>query len=145
MSVIKDIYDVAKDGTELAAKAVAIKRALIAELKLNRKFLLDIEKSEEIDDARRIEIIKMLDIKELSAAVKYEIPYSVISTKHVTESLTNEYKITRILNADIENLIESLYLMISYLKKDYKNERIHLNLRLINIYKYNRVLLELLK
>lgn len=35
MSVIKEIYDIAKDSAALATKAVALKRALKAELKLN--------------------------------------------------------------------------------------------------------------
>jgi len=145
MSIIKDVYDVAKDGAGQAAKVSAVKRALRTEAKLNKKFLLDIEKAEDIDDQRRIEIIKNLDIMELSAAVKYEIPYLAISRKKVTLELTKKYKIKRVLDFNLEKLIESLFLMISYLKKDYKNKRIDLNLRLININKYNHVVLELLK
>lgn len=145
MSIIKEIFDATKDVAALKAKTNAIKRALKTEFKLNRKFLLDIEKSEDIDDKRRIDIIKMLDIAELSAAVKYEIPYVAISRKKVSEELAKDFKIKRIEAANIEKLIEDLYLMISYLKKDYSNKRIHLNLRLINIYKYNAVLIELLK
>lgn len=145
MSIIKEIYDVAKDGAALTAKAIAIKRALLTELKLNRKCLLDIEKEAKIDDKRRIEIIKMLDTIELAAAVKYEIPYTAISRKKVTHELVLEFKIKRLLDANIEKVIEDLYLMISYLKKDFNNKKIHLNLRILNIYKYNRVLMELLK
>ncbi len=144
MSVIKEIYDVAKDGDALATKTAAIKRALKAELKLNKKLLSDIQNNEEIDNKRRVEIIKMLDIEEIAAAVRYEIPYVAISRKKVTQELAEKYKIKRILDYNLEKLVEGLYLMISYLKKDYKNKRIDLNLRLINIYKYNRVLLELL-
>ena len=145
MSVIKELYDVAKDGAELKAKTAAIKRALKAELKLNRKCLLDIENEEEIDNKRRKDIIRMLDVVELSVAVRYKMPYLAISRKKVTEKLSSEYKVKRIEGANIEKLIEDLYLMISYLKKDLNNKKIHLNLRLINIYKYNRVLIELLK
>lgn len=145
MSIIKEIYDVAKDGAALTAKAIAIKRTLLTELKLNRKCLLDIEKEAKVDDQRRIEIIKMLDTIELAAAVKYEIPYTAISRKKVTHELVLEFKIKRLLDANIEKVIEDLYLMISYLKKDFNNENIHLNLRILNIYKYNRVLMELLK
>ena len=50
MSIIKEIYDVAKDGTRQAAKIGAIKRALKSELKINKKCLEDIEKSFDIDD-----------------------------------------------------------------------------------------------
>lgn len=145
MSIIKELYDVAKDAGALRTKATAIKRALRTELKLNKKFLADVEKGREIDNERRMEILGMLEITELQAAVRYEIPYSALTRRKVTDELTEKYKVARIEGADVEQMIESLYLMISYLKKDGKNKNIHLNLRLINIYKYNRVLLELLK
>ena len=145
MSIIKEIYDVAKDGAALKNKASGIKKALRTELKLNRKCLLDIEEGINLENDRRIEIIKMLDTQELSAAVKYEIPYSTISRKMVTREIATEFKVKRLEDTNIEKLIEDLYLLISYLKKDYRNKRISLNLRLINIYKYNRVLIELLK
>ena len=145
MSIIKEIYDVAKDGTRQAAKIGAIKRALKSELKINKKCLEDIEKSFDIDDERRKKIIKMLDVDELTAAVRYEIPYLALSRKKVTPDLTKKYKIKRIKDYSLEQLIESLHLLITYLKKDTNNERINLNLRLININKYNNVLLDLLK
>ena len=144
MSVIKEIYDVAKDSATLVTKAAALKRTLKAELKLNQKLLADIQHAAPIDNERRIVIIAMLDVEELAAAVRYDIPYAAISRKKVTEELTEKYKIKRILDYDLEKLIEALYLMISYLKKDSKNTQIDLNLRLININKYNNVLLELL-
>jgi hypothetical protein len=147
MSVIKEIYEVAKDAAALRANAVALKRALLVELKLNRKCLNEVEKSLSIDDDRRREIIDMLDLEELSAAVKYNIPYITISRKKVTKELATTFKVKRIEGADLQKVIESLYLLISYLKKENKSKRnnIDLNLRLINIYKYNRVLMELLK
>lgn len=145
MSIIKDLYDVAKEGATQGAKIGAVKRALRTELRLNQKLLADIEKGEDIDNKRRLEIIKLLDVEELSAAVKYEIPYHAISRKRVTKTLAEQFKIKRLLGFDLEKLIESLFLMISYLKKDYKNKRIDLNLRLININKYNNILIELLK
>ena len=144
MSVIKEIYDVVKDGSALASKAGAIKRALRAELKLNQKFLKEIERSEVIDNDRRVEIIHMLEIQELAAAVKYEIPYNAVSRKKITQELGEKYRIKRLVGTDFETLVESLYLMISYLKKDFNNKKIDLNLRLINIYKYNAALLELI-
>lgn len=144
MSVIKEIYDVAKDSAALATKAVALKRALKTELKLNKKILSDINKSASIDHTRRLLIIEMLDIEELAAAVRYEMPYGSISRKKVTTELAEKHKIKRLVDHDLEKLIEALYLMISYLKKDGRNTQIDLNLRLININKYNNVLLELL-
>ena len=144
MSVIKEIYDVATDAAALKLKRAALKRALRTELKLNDKFLQDV-KFKDIDDTRRIEMLQMLEIEELSSAVKLEIPYSLLSRKKVSEEQGIKYKVKPIQGFSIGELIEHLYLMISYLKKDCKNPRIHLNLRLINIYKYNRVLVELLK
>ncbi|WP_411895236.1 hypothetical protein [Winogradskyella sp. A2] len=144
MSIIKDIYDVAKEGATQAAKVGAVKRALRTEAKLNLKFLMDVSLSMDIDDKRRVEIIKNLELEELAAAVRYELPYLAISRKKVTKKLTEQYKIKRALDYDLEKLIESLFLMISYLKKDYKNKSIDLNLRLININKYNNLLIELL-
>ncbi len=145
MSIIKDIYDVAKDGTILTAQRVAIKRALTVELKLNRKFLADIENQAEIDDKRRIEIIKMLELTELASAVKYEIPYLAISNKKVTVEMASKFQFARLKGYGIEEIIEKLYLLLSYIKKDYNNKSVALNLRLLNIYKYNRVLIELLQ
>ena len=84
-------------------------------------------------------------IIELSAAVRYEIPYLALSRKKITKELTEKHKVKRLLDFNLEKLIERLFLMISYLKKDYNNKRIDLNLRLININKYNTILLELLK
>ncbi|NNE33239.1 MAG: hypothetical protein HKN40_12810, partial [Winogradskyella sp.] len=116
MSIIKDLYDVAKEGATQGAKIGAVKRALRTELKLNQKLLADIAQGEDIDHKRRVEIIKLLDIEELSAAVRYELPYSAMSRKRVTKALANQYKIKRLLGFDVEKLIESLFLMISYLK-----------------------------
>jgi len=144
MSIIKDIYELGKDGAIKGAKIAAIKRALRTELKLNNKFLQDIAQSKPIGDARRKAIIGMLDITELSAAVKYDIPYPLICNKKVGTELADAYNMKRLIGWDLEMLVESLYLKIAYLKKDNDNPNIHLNLRLINIYKYNSILLELL-
>jgi hypothetical protein len=62
VSIIKEIYDVAKDGAVLTAQKNAIKRALKTECKLNRKFLADIENERKIDELRRIEIIQMIEV-----------------------------------------------------------------------------------
>ena len=145
MSIIKELYDVAKDGTNLLAKKVAIKRALKTELQLNRKFLADIEYGRNVKDNRRIVIIQMLELAELASAVKYEIPYLAISNKTVTVEMVHTFQVAKLMGAGIEEVIEKLFLMISYLKKDFSNPEISLKLRLLNIYKYNRVLIELLK
>ena len=145
MSIIKEIYDAVKDGSLLAAQRAAMKRALRTELKLNRKFLNDVENGRNIENSRRIEIIKMLEIVEIASAVKCEIPYLAISNKKVTDEMVHTFQVAKLKSNGIEEIIEKLFLMISYLKKDYNNKNISLNLRLLNIYKYNRVLIELLK
>ncbi len=144
MSIIKDIFDLAKDGVIKGGKIAAIKRALKTELKLNKQFLMDIENSNSINIERRQEIINMLEVTELAAAVKYEIPYQLICHKKVDKTLAETFNIKRLEGFDFEMLVESLYLKIAYLKKDSKNKNINLNLRLININKYNNVLIELL-
>lgn len=108
MSVIKEIYDVAKDSAALATKVATLKRALKTELKLNKKLLADIQHATKINNERRIVIIEMLDVEEIAAAVRYEIPYTAISRKKVTAELIEKYKIKRILDYDLEKLIEAL-------------------------------------
>ena len=144
MGIIKDIYDLAKDGVVKGSKINAIKRALRAELKLNGQCLKDIANHKPIDSERQKDIIKMLELTELSAAVKYDLPYQLICRKKVGTQLIKKYKIKRLEGFDFEMLVESLYLKIAYLKKDFNNKDIDLNLRLINIYKYNSILIELL-
>ena len=144
MGIIKDIYDLAKDGVVKGSKINAIKRALRAELKLNGQCLKDIANHKPIDSERQKDIIKMLELTELSAAVKYDLPYQLICRKKVGKQLIKKYKIKRLEGFDFEMLVESLYLKIAYLKKDFNNKDIDLNLRLINIYKYNSILIELL-
>lgn len=145
MSIIKEIYDPAKEGVIKGAKVAAIKRALRTELKLNKKFLSDIEKAKPIEDERRKEIIQMLDITELAAAVKYEIPYQLICSKTVDAQLAKAHNVKRLEGFEFEMLVESLYLKIAYLKKDTNNPDIHLNLRLQNVLKYTQVLLNLME
>lgn len=145
MSIIKDIYDVGKEGAVLKAQIVAIKRALSTELNLNRKLLSEIEKSAEIENSRRIEIIHMLELAELTSAVKHPIPYWAISNKKVTDEMTRTFHVAKLKGNGIEEIILKLFLMISYIKKDYQNKKLSLHIRLLNIYKYNRILIELLK
>jgi hypothetical protein len=145
MGLIKEIYDVAKDVAELSGKVDAIKRALTTELKLNGEFLADISASREIDDVRRKQIINMLEIAELTDAVKYEIPYLLICNRTVGKDIAEKLKIKRIQDYNFEKLVEGLYLMISYLKKDFDNKNLNLNSRLLFISKYNTALLEILR
>lgn len=113
MGLIKEIYDVAKDVTELTVKVDAIKRALTTELKLNGEFLTDISASRDIDDVRRKQIISMLEIAELTDAVKYEIPYLLICNRTVGKNIAEKLKIKRIRDHNFEKLVECLYLSLN--------------------------------
>ncbi len=144
MSIIKEIYDVSKDAAKFKSRIKSVKKALKTELKLNQKFLSEVGKSQAVNDERRKKIIQMLEINELADAIKYDIPYKLISRKKVTPALAAQYRIKRISGFDFEKLIENQYLKIAYLKKDFDNPRINLNARLLNIYKQNSILLELL-
>ena len=144
MSLIKEIVEITKEGVLKGNKISAIKRALRTELKLNSKFLNEVGAMHQINDTRRKEIIDMLEITELADALKYELPYKLICNKKVNKKLVDEFSIKRIFNFDFEMLVESLYIKIKYLKKDKNNKNIHLNLRLMNIYKYNAILLKLI-
>ncbi len=145
MSIIKEIYDVTKDAAKLKGEIKAIRKALRTEFKLNGKFLKDMENPKSIDTGRMKKTIKMLEIKELADAIKYDIPYRLICNKRVSPEMAEYYKIKRISDFDFEKLTESQYLKIFYLKKDYDNPKINLKARLLNIYKQNLILLKLME
>lgn len=145
MGIIKEIYDYAKDGILLQRNIAALKRALKTELKLNRKFLADIENDKKIDNNRRKKIIANLNIAELTDAVKYEIPYIMICNKKIDNEIVGNLNISRVIGYDFEKMIEKLYLMIAYIQKDADNESLDLNSRLIFIYKYNILLLKMME
>lgn len=144
MSLIKEIYDVSKDVADVKLQREAIKRALRMELKINHKLLQDV-KSKNLDDERRIDIIKKLDMDELREVYKSKFPFSVISNKKVSEQVAERYKVKRLVGRSIEHIIEALCVSISYLKKDFDNTNNNLTMKLFFIYKYNGVLIELLK
>ena len=144
MGIIKEIYDIAKEGVLVQRQITSIKRALKTELKLNRKFLEDIEKGKFIDTERRKRIISNLAIIELTDTVKYEIPYVLICNKIVDKELLSNLNINRTLGYNFEKLVEKLYLMIAYIQKDFDNSSLDLNSRLIFICKYNILLLRML-
>ncbi|MFZ4523709.1 MAG: hypothetical protein ACOYNC_18550 [Bacteroidales bacterium] len=141
MSVIKEVYDVARTEILAQRQMNSIKRALATESALNRKFLREVEKNDDIDDARRKELLGFLAIDELSAAVKYEIPYEAICQKTVDKQMIGQLKVDRTLGYDLGKLVKSLYLMIAYIKKDFNNPKINLKSKLEFICKYN-ILLE---
>ena len=83
---------------------------------------MDISHHLNINTKRHIEIIKNFETVGLDGTVRNEIPYFAIWRIKVTKELTEQYKIKRALDYDIEKLIESLFLMNSYLNRDYKSK-----------------------
>ena len=92
-------------GAVKAAKASGVKRALRAEANLNQRFLMDISHHFNINAKRHIEIIENLYTLERSATVECEMPYMAISLKKVTKKLTEQYKIKRALDCDLEKSV----------------------------------------
>jgi len=144
MGAIKEIYDLIRDGAKLRYKVRALKRALRVECVLNNKSLSDIIRSKPINDGRRKQIISSLLTLELHSAIKFEIPYAMISKKKVSTAFAEDHKIKRIAGHDLETMIVKLYIKIADLKAHSQNNKFDLNSRLIFIAKYNNALLELL-
>lgn len=98
-------------------------------------------------EMRKQQIASRLDVNELEAALNCGVPFLLISRKKVTEKKLDKYKwkAKSLEGNDLETLLEKVYLMAAYLKKDFDNPDINLNNRLVNLYKYNLMLIELLK
>jgi len=145
MSIIKEIYDVTKD---LAGNKVAlnkIKRALLTEVKLNNKFLEDLNNKEKrLSDERLVQIINNLEVAEMKASITCGLPFELISMKKVTKELLEDLDSLRALENDLETVLEKIYLKIAYLKKDYNSEHINLYIRVRNIFSYNQLLQRML-
>ncbi|MEO6693625.1 MAG: hypothetical protein ABIY50_05100 [Ignavibacteria bacterium] len=145
MSIIKEIYDVTKD---LAGNKVAlnkIKRALLTEVKLNNKFLEDLNNKEKrLSDERLVQIINNLEVAEMKASISCGLPFELISMKKVTKELLEDLDSLRAVENDLETVLEKIYLKIAYLKKDYNSEHINLYIRVRNIFSYNQLLQRML-
>lgn len=148
MSWVKEVIDTTRD---LASDGIAlrkIKRSLLTQAQLNGKLLAEFYRSRKgMKYARKQQIASRLDVNELEAALNCGVPFALISRKKVTEKKLEKYrwKAKSIQDNDLETLLEKVYLMAAYLQKDYDNPSINLNNRLINLYKYNLLLIELLK
>lgn len=134
------MIDLVKDITNISANRNRLK----SEIKLNDKLLKDIKDNIAIPNDRRIEIVNMLETEHLWHAVQHPFIYGFPRRK-VSEELATKYKASQIQGNNTKELTDKLYLMISFIKKEIRNPRVHLNLRLKNIYKYNRILLELIR
>jgi hypothetical protein len=145
MSIVKEIYDVTKDlaGNKIALNK--IRRALLTEVKLNDKFLWDVSGNEARPaNPRLIQMISNLDVTEMKAAITCGLPFELISSKKVTPELLEGIDHIKVLDGDLETVLEKTYLKIAYLKKDYMSESLNLYVRMRNIYSYNRLLQRML-
>jgi hypothetical protein len=146
MSVIKEIYDITKDITKNKNAQKKIKKAILLEAKANLKFLQDLSNPKsEIKEERLIQIINNIEIDELKALIKNDIPYKSITNKKVTKKIVGGLAARRTIRYDLETLLERIYLMVTYIKKDYKKEKLRLGVRVKNIYYYFTILKRLLE
>ena len=148
MSWVKEVTDTTRD---IAADSIAlrkIKRSLLTQCQLNSKLLSEFYKNRKgMAEMRKQQIASRIDVNELEAALNCGVPFLLISRKKVTEKKLDKYNWTAksLEGNDLETLLEKVYLMAAYIKKDYDNPDINLNNRLVNLYKYNLMLVELLK
>jgi len=146
MSVIKEIYDITKDITKSKNAQAKIKKAILLEAKANLEFLQDISNPKtEIKEERLIQIINNIEIDELKALIKNNIPYRSITNKKVTKKIVGGLAARRAIGYDLETLLERIYLMVTYIKKEYKREKLRLGVRVKNIYYYFTLLKRLLE
>ena len=148
MSWVKDVIDTTRD---LASDTIAlrkIKRSLLTQCQLNGKLLSEFYKNRKgMAELRKQQIASRLDVNELEAALNCGVPFGLISRKKVTEKKLEKYRwnAKSLEGNDLETLLEKVYLMAAYLQKDFDNPDINLNNRLVNLYKYNLMLIELLR
>lgn len=148
MSWVKEVIDTTRDIGSDAIALRKIKRSLLTQCQLNGKLLSEFYKNRKgMMRLRKEQISSRLDVNELEAALNCGVPFKLLSRKKVTEKKLDKYhwKAKSLLENDLEQLLEKVYLMAAYLQKDYDNPNINLNNRLINLYKYNLLLVELLK
>lgn len=146
MSVIKEIYDITKDIAKSKNAQKKIKKAILLEAKANLKFLQDLSNPKtEIKEERLIQIINNIEIDELKALIKNDIPYRSITNKKVTKKIVGGLAARRTIGYDLEILLERIYLMVTYIKKEYKKEKLRLVVRVKNIYYYFTILKRLIE
>ena len=146
MSVIKEIYDITKDITKSKNAQKKIKKAILLEAKANLKFLQDLSNPKtEIKEERLIQIINNIEIDELIALIKNDVPYRSITNKKVTKKIVGGLATRRTIGYDLETLIERIYLMVTYIKKEFKKEKLRLGVRVKNIYYYYTIMKRLIE
>lgn len=141
MSIIKEIYDVTKDLTTNKVALNKIKRALMTEVKLNNKFLYDLSNSEQrLSKERLYQIVLNLEAGEMKAAITCGLPFELISAKKGSKELLEGLDSIRVVDMDLETVLEKIYLKIAYIKKDFNSENINPYIRVRNIFHYNKLL-----
>ena len=146
MSVIKEIYDITKDIAKSKNAQKKIKKAILLEAKANLEFLQDVANPKaEIKEERLIQIINNIEIDELKALIKNDIPYRSVTNKKVTKKTVGGLAARRTIGYDLETLLERIYLMVTYIKKEYKKEKLRLGVRVKNIYYYYTILKKLIE
>ena len=148
MSWIKEIADTTADIASNAIALRKIRRSLLTQCGLNDKLLKQFYRSRKgMTEARKQQIASRLSVDELEAALNCGVPFFLLTTKKVTQERLDKFnwKAKSLVDNDLEELLEKVYLMAAYLQKDYDNPDINLNNRLVNLYKYNLILVELLK
>lgn len=148
MSFVKDIIDTVRDVASDKVALNRIRRSLLTQCRLNDKLLKQFYRSRKgMTYARKQQIASRLEVTELEAALNCGVPFMLITRKKVTKERLDKFnwKAKSLLDNDLEELLEKVYLMAAYLRKDHDNPEINLNNRLVNVYKYNLLLIELLK
>jgi len=148
MSWVKEIVDGTRDVASDAIALRKIRRSLLTQCQLNSKLLKAYYQVRRGMPRKRMEqIAGRLDVHELEAALNCGVPFALITRKKVTSERLAKFNwnAKRLEGGSLESLLEKVYLMAAYLKKDNDNPDINLNNRLVNLYKYNLVLIDLLK
>jgi hypothetical protein len=148
VSWVKEVVDTTRDFASDAVALRKIRRSLLTQCRLNDKLLKQFYRSRKgMTELRKQQIASRLEVGELEAALNCGVPFLLISRKKVTAKRLEafKWKAKSLLDNDLEELLEKVYLMAAYIQKDYDNPDINLNNRLVNLYKYNLVLIELLK
>ncbi|MGB0369566.1 MAG: hypothetical protein ACPGU4_09470 [Flavobacteriales bacterium] len=148
MSWVKEIVSTTADIASNAIALRKIRRSLLTQCRLNDKLLKQFYRSRKgMTEARKQQIASRLSVNELEAALNCGVPFFLLTRKTVTQERLDKYKWTAksLIDNNLEELLEKVYLMAAYLQKDFDNPDINLNNRLVNLYKYNLLLIELLK
>lgn len=119
MSIIKEIYDTTKDIAKSKIAISNIKNELRDEFILNLKFLSDIDVGRNIPRKRLNQIVRNLEIKELTDFLICPFPKSVISRKKVTQKVMGDIKAKFLLGQDLEETCRRIRHMVRYLKADF--------------------------